>query len=141
MWSISQTTAFEAAHRLMRNLSKCSNIHGHNYKIETIISYYELDKKDMIIDFYVVKNILDNIIENFDHAILLNQEDTYWINIMKANSMKLYIMDSEPTAECIALLFAKTIHYKLPLSAISTKVTVYETDNCKASYEHRPQKI
>ena len=64
MWSISQTTAFEAAHRLMRNLSKCSNIHGHNYKIETIISYYELDKKDMIIDFYVVKNILDNIIEN-----------------------------------------------------------------------------
>ena len=68
---ISKTFTFDSAHKLPFYEGKCSQLHGHTFKL--IVSCAgETDKKSgMIIDFKEIKNIVsEQVIDKLDHSYL-----------------------------------------------------------------------
>ncbi len=61
---------FAAAHNLLNYHGKCEALHGHNWKIEAIISGKTLDNAGMLIDFKILKQYLNEILETLDHKYL-----------------------------------------------------------------------
>ena len=71
---IAKEFRWEMGHRLPDHFGLCKNIHGHSYKM--IVEFEgELDKNQMVIDYYDVEKIINPIIEKLDHAFMINKED------------------------------------------------------------------
>ena len=68
---------FENAHIVRNCMSdRCKySIHGHSYKVEVIIESNFLDNGHMVMDFGLLKGDIKRIIDNFDHAVLVNKKD------------------------------------------------------------------
>jgi 6-pyruvoyltetrahydropterin/6-carboxytetrahydropterin synthase len=117
---ICKTFTFDAGHRLMNYQGACSNIHGHTYKLEVMIEG-RIITDDMVIDFKELKAIVNEfIIDRFDHALLLNQQDKELIELCEKCGYKYFIFDSNPTAEIMATF----IHSQLPYSC---RIRLWET--------------
>lgn len=91
----------------------------------------------MVVDFSDMKRVLDEVLENFDHSIILNASDKKVIDFCRENNFKWCSFDMEPTAENIAKILYDNFNRFLSDSGFEflvEKVTVWETENCKASY-------
>lgn len=67
---------FESAHRLPEYKGKCRNIHGHSYKL--LVGYKGPINEDtgMVIDFSIVKKIVEEeIVDVLDHKMLNDVKD------------------------------------------------------------------
>lgn len=138
MYYLKTSAEFDSAHFLSGYNGKCSNLHGHRWKIEVQASETELQKtgqcRGMVIDFGDLKKAVRKIADNFDHALLYEKgtlkEKT--IDSLKEENFKMIAFPFRPTAEC----FAKHFFELLRQEGISVKsVAVYETpENC-AIYE------
>ncbi len=93
---------FENAH-IVRNCStdRCKHsIHGHSYKVEVLLSSNYLDNGQMVYDFGLVKQSIYRIIDAFDHAITLWQDDDAgYIEFAKKFSKRWIILPVSPSAE------------------------------------------
>ena len=68
MFIIKKEVTFAAAHKLNLDYeSKCTNLHGHEWKAYISLSAKELDKNGMVIDFTEVKRFIN---KNLDHKYL-----------------------------------------------------------------------
>lgn len=116
MYSIKVEANFSSAHNLRGYKGKCEELHGHNWKIELVISKNKLDKLGMVADFRLVKDRLNMIMEKLDHKYLNNIP---------------YFKKVNPTSENIA----KYIYDCLKRQAPGVKsVTVWESENSSATY-------
>jgi 6-pyruvoyltetrahydropterin/6-carboxytetrahydropterin synthase len=63
--------AFDSAHKLPFYKGKCSNLHGHTWKLIVKVEG-ELDKKSgMVVDFLEIKKgVEDSVISKLDHSYL-----------------------------------------------------------------------
>jgi 6-pyruvoyltetrahydropterin/6-carboxytetrahydropterin synthase len=106
---IGRTYRFESAHRLpnLPDGHKCKNLHGHNYRIEVVISG-ELDDRGFVVDFAEVDAAVMPLIKTVDHRLLNDVEGL-----------------ENPTAEVIASWFLQRING-------CERVRVYENDECWA---------
>lgn len=69
MITIVKEFTFDAAHQLPNYNGKCSNLHGHTYKLQVGITGKVID--GMVFDFAELKNFVkDDIIEFLDHKYL-----------------------------------------------------------------------
>ena len=62
---------FENAH-VVRNCTsdRCKrSIHGHSYKVELLLKASKLDHGQMVYDFGLLKGIIKDLFDSFDHAI------------------------------------------------------------------------
>jgi 6-pyruvoyltetrahydropterin/6-carboxytetrahydropterin synthase len=109
---------FCAAHKIIAQQSKCSRLHGHNWKIEVIVSNDKLDKLGMVIDFYKLEEVTKKVIATLDHQNL--------------NELKPFL-NSNPTAEIIAEYIYLQLE-KLLDNVNLKEVKVWETPNVWASY-------
>jgi len=117
MYNIKVVTSFSAAHNLREYKGKCEELHGHNWRIETVIQTEGLDKAGMVMDFTFVKVEVKKILEALDHKYL-NQIE--------------YFKTINPTSENIA----KYIFDNLKPSVGALKsISVWESDNSCATYE------
>ena len=127
---------FEMAHIVRGAWSRrCAyNIHGHSYKLEIFINGLELDDSGMVIDFGLVKNMLNDFIDSFDHTMLLQnlEDDKEIIEFLNRNFERVIITDWQVTAEYMALMFLKLGNSLLKNNCnkdiIINKVIVHETD-------------
>jgi len=120
MYSVSITDSFSAAHNLRGYEGKCENLHGHNWKIEVVISSEKLDKLGMVIDFKVLKKILGEIFSEIDHQYL--------------NDIS-YFKEVNPTSENIACFIHSGISKRLTGEQLKVeKVCVWETATSYATY-------
>jgi len=80
---------------------KCSqNIHGHSYKIEVLLESNYLDNGQMVYDFGLMKRTIKEMIESFDHAITLwENDDKEYIEDMKKHSKRWIVLPVSPSAE------------------------------------------
>jgi 6-pyruvoyltetrahydropterin/6-carboxytetrahydropterin synthase len=62
---------FDAAHSLPGYQGKCSNLHGHTYKAEAVIDG-PVGDDGFVIDFYRLKRILGQVLDDLDHCNLNN---------------------------------------------------------------------
>ena len=109
---------FAAAHHLRNYHGKCENLHGHNYLVEIYVSQKRLNKQGMVIDFNVLKSLLDEVLGEFDHKYLNDLKDFNKLN---------------PTAENIAFVIHREFTRKLP-KPMHLKVCVWESTRTGASY-------
>ncbi len=117
MFKIRVEASFSSAHNLRRYKGKCEALHGHNWKVEAVVSAASLDKVGMVMDFKVLKALLNELLETFDHAYLNRIPPFDKVN---------------PTSENLAFHIHKTLKKQVP-GLFS--VTVWENPTSCATYE------
>ena len=93
---------FENAHVVRGCTSeRCKySIHGHSYKIELLFSSNYLDQGQMVYDFGLTKTTIKDLIDSFDHAITLwDQDDPEYIASMQRYSKRWVLLPVSPSAE------------------------------------------
>lgn len=138
MYQLKTEASFDSAHFLYGYDGKCSNIHGHRWRIEVIVSQENLQNegqcRDMVIDFGDLKKVVRNLANSYDHA-LIYEENTLkdeTVKALKNENFDLIAVPFRPTAECFAEYFFRVLkNQKLSVKSVA----VYETpENC-AIYE------
>ena len=124
---IAKEFRWEMGHRLPEHFGLCKNIHGHSYKM--IVEFEgELDKNQMVIDYYDVEKIINPVIEKLDHAFMVNVNDKIVLEFLEKMNSKKILVDFNSTAENIcAYLLSEIKKTNLPSNISSVKVRVYET--------------
>lgn len=121
MYKIKVISNFSAAHFLRDYKGKCENLHGHNWKVEVVISSAQLDSLGMVMDFGKFKEIVKDILEGLDHKCL--------------NDLDSFGEGQNPSSEIIAkYIYAKVKEKILDKGCGLEEVRVWETDNSCAIY-------
>lgn len=137
MITITRRLEFDAGHRVMNHESKCATLHGHRYVIEIAATAPSLDGIGRVIDFSILKEKIGSWLdEHWDHTTLVHIDDTITLAALKQmpRFKEPYVCEFNPTAENMASFL---LHKICPMllngtSVTVTKVTVYETPNCRA---------
>ena len=131
---------FDAGHRIPNHKSSCKNLHGHRYAIEvTVTGPIHDDTKSsdfgMVIDFSDVKKIIkDLVVDRWDHAFIVYQDDKEIVNFLNTlPNHKTVIFPVVPTAENMAsqaylilsIEFNKRFNHQLKIK----QIRMYETPN------------
>lgn len=99
---------FENAH-IVRNCSsdRCKrSIHGHSYKVELFLKANRLDNGQMVYDFGLLKGVIKELYDSFDHAICFwNQDDMKYIDACKNFSARWISLPVSPSAEQFSRVF------------------------------------
>ncbi|MDR1553414.1 MAG: 6-carboxytetrahydropterin synthase [Prevotellaceae bacterium] len=123
---------FEMAHTLTNYDGKCKYIHGHSYVLKITVSGQPNSdennpKLGMVIDFCDLKKIVDNnIIERFDHALVMSQKAKLAADL-KHEYEKVEIVDYQPTCENLIIHFVKILTQILPESVSLHHLQLSET--------------
>lgn len=136
MYRIRKKFRFEAAHQLTSAHSKaCTDcIHGHSYVVEIFLTSYALNKDSMVLDFGVLKPIIDQIKGQWDHALILHRNVEKFYQPFRENNQKMIYLDENPTAEVMASLLYLFIKKYIPAEVHLEKVRVHETETGYAEY-------
>jgi 6-pyruvoyltetrahydropterin/6-carboxytetrahydropterin synthase len=90
----------------------------------------ELNKDEMIIDYYDVEKIINPIIEKLDHSFMVNKNDKVVLEFLEKMNSKKVVVDFQSTAENICLYLLNEINKtQLPENVNEIKVRVYETSD------------
>ncbi len=118
---------WEMGHRLPEHFGLCKNIHGHSYKM--IVEFEgELDKNQMVIDYYDVEKIINPVIEKLDHSYMVNKDDKILLEFLERVDSKRVVVDFYATAENICTYLLNEVKKcSLPSNILSVKVRVHET--------------
>lgn len=120
MYEVSIKKMFSAAHLLQEIGGKCETLHGHNFDVEVTVAGEKLNDEGLLLDFRVLKNWTDEVLDTLDHKHL-NEIDCF--------------RGINPSSENIARYIYKAIARKagsLNLSVAS--VTVWESENARVRY-------
>lgn len=110
------------AHRLLGYDGLCAFIHGHNYIFEITVTG-KPNPLGLVIDFKALRKTLDEILEPFDHSLVLHHEDPV-AEVLRME--RLVLLSVNPTAENLAsLVYGKLVDRNLP----PARVIVRETEN------------
>ena len=83
------------AHALFNYDGPCKNIHGHSNKLSITLKGKPISdtsnfKQGMVIDFSVIKQIVNKVItEKYDHALVLNKADAIIFNELRNHKLIL----------------------------------------------------
>lgn len=124
---IAKEFRWEMGHRLPEHFGLCKSIHGHSYKM--IVEFEgELDKNQMVIDYYDIEKIINPVIEKLDHSFMVNIDDKIVIEFLEKMNSKKVVVGFNSTAENICnYLLSEIKKCSLPSNISSVKVRVYET--------------
>ncbi|MDI1322037.1 MAG: 6-carboxytetrahydropterin synthase [Algoriphagus sp.] len=134
MLSITKIFSFEAAHRISKYQGACSQVHGHSYKLQITVSAGMPGDNDMILDFKVLKDLVQNhVLSLWDHSLILkgNAENRqFFLNYPG----KIYWMDSEPTAERMLIDISRKLEPVLPDYVNLEEIVLFETETSYAKW-------
>ena len=120
MYELKVITDFAAAHKLRNFRGECEKLHGHNWRIEVVLSGDRLNEAGLLIDFKDVKTAANNILGDLDHSYL--------------NDLPQF-KNENPSSENIAAYLFQRLSSELNKSHLKvTKVTAWESDSACASY-------
>ena len=129
---IAKEFRWEMGHRLLEHKGKCYNLHGHSYRLMVEFSG-DVSKNGMLIDYFDVKKIVGPIVDELDHCIVVNKNDTELLNALKNLRSNYVLLDYESTAENLCTYFlTKISETLLPDNIEQIMVKVFETENTYA---------
>jgi len=121
MYEIKIISHFSAAHQLKDFTGRCERLHGHNWKVEAYLRGKELNKDGMLLDFRILKDTLNRVLNRFDHQFL--------------NELPEF-KDRPPSTENIAHLIFKRLKEELHFENVRvSKVSVWESEDSCATYQ------
>ena len=138
---ITKEFRFEAAHALLGYDGPCRSIHGHSYELSVTIKGSPVTeqgspKVGMVMDFGDLKKIIrENIIDRFDHALILNK-DYPAEEVKKINQVfsDVIWVNYQPTSENLLVDFAERIRSVLPDGISLYSMKLRETANSFAEW-------
>jgi len=135
MYRVTRQIEFCYGHRLLDYAGKCRHLHGHNGLAVVTLEGPALDDRGMLVDFGEIKSKLQRWIdEELDHNMILRHDDPI-LPTLQERGERVFVMDSNPTAENIArLIYDRARSAGLPV----VEVVLWETPNCHATYTGEP---
>lgn len=148
-YRICKTFEIENGHMLSKHPDKCKFPHGHSRRVECVLEANDLDDREMVCDFKLLKLILKDYLDQYDHAICMNTEDPAYTDFKERYGERVIGFESEdPTTEILArdifLHLEKSLNehrtasseteYPLRDSVRLHKVRVWETSSSWAEY-------
>lgn len=137
MYFLTAEASFDGAHFLSGYEGKCSNLHGHRWRVLLKIKADELQEsgqqRGMVVDFSDVKKALKVETDYFDHTFIYERDTLKktTVDALNEEGFLMRIVDFRPTAENFSKYFYdKFAGYGFDVA----EVTVYETPNNCASY-------
>lgn len=139
MYSVTKTFEFEASHKLVLNYeSPCSNIHGHSYNVLIELLCEDLDDNGMVVDFTELKYAKNWVMDNWDHALIVSEDDPEFNTLAKLDSVKIYPFKwSNVTAELMARHLFDIIYDNIKPRIKNLKginIEVWETSSNRARF-------
>ncbi len=126
LWTLQVRSDFSSAHQLRHYEGKCENLHGHNFSVVLEVCGQKLDAKTgMLIDFKLLKKILNEVLAGLDHKNLNELE---------------YFLEINPSSEHLAQYVYRQVQHRLAQysSSVSVeRVMVSEKESSSAWYEER----
>ena len=137
-YTITIAHEFPYGHRLMHHEGRCSNLHGHNGRVEIDVQAYLLDHNShMVMDFGPLKRrLVQWIDDNLDHQMVLNGSDPM-VAVLREYKQKVYIIGSsvEPTAEVLAFHIYDKCCKSLGIRDQVVSARFWETSDSWATYQ------
>ncbi len=130
---------FENAH-VVRNCTtqRCrENLHGHSYKVEVLLESDYLDHGQMVYDFGLMKQTIQELIDSFDHGITLwSGDDPVYLAQMKRFSQRWIETPVSPSAEQFARMIFLMVERTLQVTQMQNgernvqlnSIIVHETE-------------
>lgn len=147
-YRICKTFEVESGHMLAKHPDKCRFPHGHTRKVEFVIEADTLDSNDMVCDFKVLKELMGEFLDSYDHSLCMNTEDPKYAEMKAAYGDRIIGFEkTDPTTEvmaetifrhCESRLAARVAapqeRYQIRDSVRLVKVRVWETSSSWAEY-------
>jgi 6-pyruvoyltetrahydropterin/6-carboxytetrahydropterin synthase len=147
-YRICRTFEIESGHVLSKHPDKCRFPHGHTRKVEFVLQSADLDRNEMVCDFKVLKSIMSEFLETWDHALAMNTTDPMFETFRKVYGERIIAFEAkDPTTEVMAkVLFdvcrerlrefssAKDARYPVTPGVTLQSVRLWETSNSWAEY-------
>lgn len=138
MYYLKTEQTFDSAHFLKGYDGKCSNLHGHCWRVVMWTAASELEKegqtRGMIMDFSDLKAALKRLCDDYDHCLICEKDSLLpsTMTALKEEGFRVVEVPFRPTAENFAHCFYDSLKAQgLPVS----RVEVYETEKNCAAYE------
>ena len=120
MYELKIVSHFAAAHQLRNFGGKCEDLHGHNWKVEAYVSGQKLENNGLLIDFKIIKDKTNEILERLDHKFINEIE---------------YFKETNPSSENIARYIFDSLAPDINDGIISAnRVTAWESETACATY-------
>ena len=119
MFTVSVETHFWAPHQLTLSDGSKEPLHRHNWAVTADVSSSELNSNGLVIDFYRLRAMVDNIVTVFDNAPLEKND---------------YFQRNNSSAENVAKYIYERLEPKLPGDVKLRAIRVVEEPGCSASY-------
>ena len=120
MYELKIITEFSAAHNLRNFRGKCEALHGHNWKVEVVISGRDLDESGVVLDFAEVKAATSEVMSEIDHRYL--------------NDLPFFT-EHNPSSENIARYIFQRLQEKIDNDRVRIRrVTAWESQDACATY-------
>lgn len=123
---------FYAAHRNKGGGIKCGRIHGHTYYVKCHFKFKEINESGISCLFSDIDKLVEPIIKEYCHWLLLHEKDSLVDILQKANE-PIKIMPFETSAENMSLFFFTRIKNETNLPII--KLELAETKSSNITYE------
>lgn len=119
MYELVIESEFSAAHRLREYDGACERLHGHNWRVELSVEGEKLNELGMLMDFRDLKEILNGVLDDFDHRHL--------------NELPVFEKQN-PTTENLARIVSEGCGQRMPAGIRVRSVAVWESARCAARY-------
>ncbi len=120
MFELKVVAHLSAAHQLKDLNGPCERLHGHNWKVEVFVAGTELEKNGLLLDFKVVKQATEKVLQELDHRFLNELEP---------------FQNTSPSSENIARYIFQCLARELDDGHVKvSRVTAWESDSACASY-------
>jgi len=114
----------DTSHRLLYYKGKCANLHGHRWRVEVWIEGEPDPSTQILIDYSLIKQVIDK----YDHQIILNRDDPMVPCIQKFNPV--ITTPGDPTSELIASIIRDDLYAvcrDLGIKITITKIRIWES--------------
>ncbi|MFN3874333.1 MAG: 6-pyruvoyl trahydropterin synthase family protein [Flavobacteriales bacterium] len=137
---VTKRFTFEMAHALRCHDGLCANIHGHSYVLDITISGTAAHapghpKDGMVIDFADLKAMVKPIVDRYDHALFLHEQERGAVDLSCALFGRVIFTPYQPTCENILLAIVEELAPKLPGDVKLVAARLQETATSWAEWE------
>lgn len=125
MFEIAIKRRIAAAHSLRGYVGQCAILHGHTWIVEAKVAGKHLDACGMLVDFKILKELIDGVISELDHTYLNKHE--YFSGEDRSN----------PTAENLAVYIygkVKDEMSKIVPNVLLKEIKVWESPDTSACF-------
>lgn len=147
-YRICKSFEIENGHMLSKHPDKCRFPHGHSRKVEIVLESDDLDDNEMVCDFKLIRDVLGEWLDEFDHALCMNTADPAYQEFKARYGERVIGFENQdPTTEVMARTIfdharqalaahatRRDANYRLAPGVRVVRVRVWETSSAWAEY-------